>query len=123
MKQVVITTIKIPKDLEQKILKAVVERGYGFHGKSKWISEAIEGLLGLPNMVELVDVASVMEINTPQKILSVRLPLETSKRIEDSVIRVRKEFPAMEGVKSNILRASIIQKLIRDADYGNRNTI
>lgn len=123
MRQVEITTIKIPKDLEQKILKAVIERGYGLHGKSKWVSEAIEGLLGLPNMAEFVDVASVMEINTPQKTMSVRFSLGVSKKIEDGVIRVRKEFPAMEGVKSNILRASIIQKLIRDANYGDRNVV
>lgn len=123
MKQTITTTIKIPNDLEQTVLKAVVECGYGFHGKSKWIARAIEDLLGLSNMAELVDVASSMEADCAKKTMSIRLPIEILKRVEDGIIKVRKEFPAMEGVKSNILRASIIQKLIRDANYGNRNAM
>lgn len=122
MKTVTTTTsIKIPKDLEQTVLKSVVDCGYGFHGKCKWMVEAIEELFDLSNMAELVDVASIMELDGSQKTMSIRLPVEVSKRVEDGVIKVRKEFPGMEGVKGNILRASIIQKLIRNANYGDRN--
>lgn len=120
MKPVTTTTsIKIPKELEQAVLKSVVECGYGLHGKCKWMVEAIEELFDLPNMAELVDVASIMEMDSTPKTMSIRLPIEISNRVEDGIIKVRKEFPGMEGVKGNILRASIIQKLIRNSKYGH----
>ncbi len=36
------------------------------------------------------------------------------KKLDQAIIKVRRQYPAMEGVKSNLIRASIMQRLIRD---------
>lgn len=105
------TSIKIPTTLHNKLLQAVVAEGYGMRGKSKWVTEAIENFLVLPNHRELVDIASEME--DLAVVMSLRLPEALALRLEDAMIEVRKSYPSMEGVKSNIIRASIIQRMIR----------
>jgi hypothetical protein len=36
-------------------------------------------------------------------------------RIEQAIVEVRKQYPTIEGVKSNLIRASIMQRLLREA--------
>lgn len=105
------TTAKLPKSVQQKLLEKVIGDGYGMRGKSKWIGEAIEHFLSLANYPELVDIATEMEEMTD--VVSMRLTRELAQQLDDAVIVVRKDFPALEGVKSCIIRASIIQRLIR----------
>ena len=48
------TTVRLPKGVRQEMLKRIVQEGYGLRGKSKWITEAIDSLLALPNFVDYV---------------------------------------------------------------------
>lgn len=105
------TTAKLPKSIHQKMLEKIIGDGYGMRGKSKWIGEAIEMLLALSNYPELVDIAN--EVDELPDIVSMRVNNELLKKIDNAVIEVRKQYPAMEGVKSRIIRASIFQRLIR----------
>lgn len=105
------TSIKLPVNLEKKMHQQIIEEGYGLRGKTRWIEEAIKKFLSLENYPELVDIASEMENLT--RIISIRLNSETVKDLEDSMLKIREKFPMAEGVKSNIIRASIMQKLIR----------
>lgn len=105
------TTVKIPEELDKTLNKSVIECGYGMRGKNKWLNQAIEQFLKLPDMCGLVEFAS--EIDTFDKIVSVKIPENTARKIEETVIEVRRKYPAMEGVKSHILRASIMQFIIR----------
>lgn len=105
------TTAKLPKSIQQTMLEKIIRDGYGMRGKSKWISEAIEHFLILDNYPELVDIANEMEEMTD--VVSMRLSRELVQKLDVAIIVVRKEFPALEGVKSSIIRASIIQRLIR----------
>lgn len=109
--KMITTTAKIPEELDKSINIAVIESGYGFRGKNKWLNQAVDRFLKLPDMCELVDMAD--DIETFDKTVSMKMTLETARKIEEAVITVRKQYPAMEGVKSNILRASIMQFLIR----------
>lgn len=81
-------------------------------GKSKWIIESVESLLGLEDYPTLVDIAEDMDQLT--EIVSIRLPEELMVKIEKAVVQVRKQFPSSEGVKSNLIRASIVQRLLRE---------
>lgn len=107
----VMTTLKLPEQLEKEMLHRVVEGGYGLRGKSRWVKEAIEQLLLLENFWEYVQLAEDMEDLT--RSVSIRLPETLAKALEDALIRVRNVYPAIEGVKSLIIRASIMQRLIR----------
>lgn len=105
------TSAKLPKSIQQKMDSKIVQDGYGFRSKSKWICEAIEMFLKLKNYPELTDIAEDME--EMNDLVSLRITEELMNELEKAVITVRKQYPAMEGVKSKIIRSSIIQRLIR----------
>lgn len=105
--------MKLQKKLHHKMQQQIINDGYGMRGKSRWIVEAIETFLQLPDYPDLVDIAG--DMNQLAEVVSVRLPENLMLKIDKAIIEVRKVFPAMEGVKSNLIRASIIQRLIRGA--------
>ena len=108
----VMTSIKIQKVVHHRLQQQIINDGYGMRGKSKWIIEAIETFLQLPDYPTLVDIAGDMD--QLAEIISIRLPESLMLKIEKSIVDVRRFFPAMEGVKSNVIRASIMQRLLRE---------
>lgn len=111
MQKKVMTSIKLQKNLHRRLQQRIIEDGYGMRGKSKWIIESIEALLAIHDFPTLVDIAEDMD--QLSDMVSIRLPESMMIRIEQAIIQVRKQFPALEGVKSNLIRASIIQRLLR----------
>jgi len=112
MQKTVTTSIKLQKKLHRQLQQRVIEDGYGMRGKSKWIIESIESLLKLADYPELVEIAEDMDhLND---IISIRLSDTLMGRLDKAVIQVRKQYPALEGVKSNLIRASIMQRLLRE---------
>jgi hypothetical protein len=106
-----VTSVKLPKKLFQKMLEKIICDGYGMRGKSKWMVEAISEFMQLPDHTELASIAEEMEgelITT-----SIRFPEELVKLLDQTVIKVREQHPVIEGVRSNVIRAAIIQRLIR----------
>lgn len=111
MSKSTVTSIKINKQAHQELIKKVVDDGYGLRGKSKWIAEAITNFLSLQDYVEFVDLAN--DVEGMNEVTSFRLSEEITRKLDDAVVGVRMQFPAMEGVRSKIIRASILQRLIR----------
>jgi predicted DNA-binding protein len=110
MQNKVVTSIKLQRKLHQRLQQRIIEDGYGMRGKSKWIIESIEALLRLKDYPMFVDIAE--DMNQLTDIVSIRLPEELMLRIEKAIVFVRKQYPAIEGVKSNLIRASIMQRLL-----------
>ncbi len=106
-----ITSIKLQKQLHHKLQQSVINDEYGMRGKNRWILEAIEAFLALPDYPNLVDLANDSDHLT--EMVSLRFPETLMRKLDDAVIHVRRQYPAMEGVKSNLIRASIIQRIIR----------
>lgn len=111
MHKKIMTSIKLQKKLHLKLQKQIIEDGYGMRGKSKWIIESIESLLTLSDYPTLVDIAEDMA--QLSDMVSIRIPEELMLRIEQAIVHVRKQYPTLEGVKSNLIRASIMQRLLR----------
>lgn len=105
------TSIKLQKKLHLRLQQRIIADGYGMRGKSKWIIESIESLLRIEDFPSLVDIAEDMD--QLSDMVSIRLPEDLMVRIEQAIIQIRKQFPSIEGVKSNLIRASIIQRLLR----------
>ncbi len=112
MQRKVVTSIKLQKKLHHRLQQRIIEDGYGMRGKSKWIIESVESLLTLSDYPTLVDIAE--DMNQLTDIVSIRLPEDLMSKIEKAVVHVRKQFPTIEGVKSNLIRASIVQRLLRE---------
>jgi hypothetical protein len=113
MDKKVMTSIKLQKILHRRLQQRIIEDGYGMRGKSKWIIESIESLLALTDYPTLVDIAEDMD--NLSDIVSIRVPERLMVRIEQAVLHVRRQYPIIEGVKSNLIRASIMQRLLRQA--------
>jgi hypothetical protein len=110
MQNKVVTSIKLQKKLHHKLQQRIIADGYGMRGKSKWIIESIESLLHFTDYPTLVDIAE--DMHQLSDIVSIRLPEDLMLRIEKAIVHVRKQFPTIEGVKSNLIRASIMQRLL-----------
>lgn len=112
--------MKLSKMLEKRMLEDIVSKDYGLRGKSKWIEEAVRGFLQISDYPTMVDIADEME--NFEKVVSIRLPKDLMLEIEEALIIVRHTYPALEGVKSKIFRASILQRLIGNPSiiYGDR---
>jgi hypothetical protein len=112
--QNITTTFKLPSSICQKLLEQVVKDGYGLRGKSRWVKEAVENFLKMPNHPELVTIAD--DIEKLDKSICIRIPASFANKIEKTVTEIRKIYPNLEGVRSNIFRASIMQRLILHTD-------
>ena len=104
------TTITLPSKLKTDIDRRVISDGYGFRGKSKWVSEAIDDFLNLENFIEYVEMGDVSNLDGRMS-FSIDYPLENS--INEAIIKVRRIYPHLEGVKSKILRTALVQRLVR----------
>lgn len=111
MTKKLMTSIKLQKLLHYKMQQRIIGDGYGMRGKSKWIIEAIESFLQIPDYPSLVDIADEME--QLSEVVCIRVSEGLTTKLDQAIINVRRQYPAMEGVKSNLIRASIMQRLIR----------
>jgi hypothetical protein len=103
-------TFVLPETLQKDLKEHVVKDGYDLKGKSRWVTEAIASLLAVksfPDYVKLND-----EMQGFGKLESVVVARTLKKQLEDAVIHIRKQYPAIEGVQSRIVRTAIVQRLL-----------
>lgn len=105
------TTVRLPQGVRDEMLQRIVSDGYGFRGKSKWITEAIESLLSISDFQEYVAIADEMTSLTEAEVLI--MPVTVKNKLDQAILVVRKQYPILEGVQSCIIRSSIIQRLLR----------
>ena len=105
------SSVKISSNLNQQMSIQVIKDGFGMRGKNKWVVEAIENFLKLDDYVDLVELAS--DVEDLSSTISLRLPLVLVEKIDKAILQIRKKYPLIEGVQSHIIRASMLQKIIR----------
>ena len=94
------------KEIHTKML----DEGYSLREKSKWISEAIEDFLTLKEYQSLVEMAELVNDFTKNETIYITPDIED--KLDEAIIKVRTQYPTLEGVKSLIVRASIIRRLV-----------
>lgn len=104
-------TFVVPDDLQRDLKEKVIKDGYGMRGKSRWISEAVERLLDIRDYPELVNISD--EMHGFEKTETVVINYALKIKLDDAILQIRKDYPILEGVKSRILRTSIMQRLLR----------
>lgn len=105
------TSVKVAEKLSQRIDLAVLKSGYGMRGKSRWIEEALTAFFALSDFPQYVDIAT--EQTHFDKTLTFRTKATVAKQLDAAVITVRKAYPAVNAAKSNIIRAALLQHLLR----------
>ena len=88
----------------------MLDEGYSLREKSKWISEAIEDFLTLKEYQSLVEMAELVNDFTKNETIYITPDIED--KLDEAIIKVRTQYPTLEGVKSLIVRASIIRRLV-----------
>ena len=109
----IVTSIRLSTGLQKKMLSKLVEQDYGMRGRSLWIDEGILSFLDTAGYEDLVKWDLSAEIHDVTKAISLTMLKTTMIRLDNAIIEVRKVFPELEGVKSGIIRASIIQRILK----------
>lgn len=109
-------TVRLPQELEMDFMQRVIADSYGMKGKSRWVGEAIKYFMVLDDFEEYVEYATEMSDMGKSKLQSFYLDTDLVMDLKDSVIRARKKYPDLEGVRSLIIRSSIIQRLFRGSE-------
>jgi hypothetical protein len=104
-------TFVLPMALQKDLKCTVINDGYDMKGKSKWVAEAIIDLLLTENFPEFVKINDQMK--GFEKLESIVITRELKSQLDNAVITVRRVFPELDGVQSRIVRAAIMQRLLR----------
>ncbi|MCX7124430.1 MAG: hypothetical protein NTU49_01490 [Gammaproteobacteria bacterium] len=106
-------SFKIPGSLEIEMNKKLVSEGYGLRGKSNWICDAICKFLSFPDREFILDCIELSEeLKNLDKSISFRPTLKVENLLDEWIINVRMKLPTIEGLKSKIIRTSIIHSLL-----------
>ena len=103
-------SVILPENAVKEIRVRMLQEDYSLREKSKWIAEAIEDFLALKEYQRLVEMADL--VDDLAKLETITITPEIEDKLEEAIIKVRKEYPILEGVKSLIIRASIIRRLV-----------
>lgn len=114
-------TARFTMELKNLMLQAIINDGYGLRGKSKWVSEAIEGFIGM-DYISLVDIGSEMSAGELKETESFYLSPPIVDVLEEIIVKARLANPKIDGVKSIVIRSSIFQRLFRSKKHA-ANTI
>jgi hypothetical protein len=99
----------IPGNMKNELRQRMLKDGYGLREKSIWISEAIESLIKLEDFPALVQMAGM--VSNLSDVETVYITPRLKDSVEEALLNVRRNHPALEGVTSLIVRASIIRRL------------
>lgn len=100
----------LPENISKEIRQRMLNDNYSLREKSRWISEAIEEFLKLNDYHNFVEMANLVDDLTHAE--TIYITSDLVEQLENAVLQVRKEHPVLEGVKSLIVRASIIRRLV-----------
>lgn len=103
-------SVILPDNAVKEIHARMLEEGYSLREKSKWLSEAIEDFLKLKEYQNLVEMAELVDDLVKPETIYITPDIE--EKLEEAIIKVRKQYPTLEGVKSLIVRASIVRRLV-----------
>ncbi len=114
----VITSFRMPIALENRMQKKITGDGCGPRGKSKWLCREIERFLLTEKEGFVVSATKFFEdITSHGKSICFRPTTIVQGLLRTWSARVREASPEMDGVKSKIIRAAVMDSLF-DEDLG-----
>ncbi len=120
-KKTSVVTFKMSKELDHAVQKRVVEEGYGFNGKSKWVCQSIVKFLSFHDKEFVIEsISNAGFVKDKEKLCSARITPEIESLIDEWVVHCRMSDPTLEGLRSKIVRASIVNGLDRTIELFNK---
>lgn len=105
-------TVRFPQTLRAAMHTAMMQSGYGAHAKSRWIIEAMHGLLLQENLLDFVENGIDIHQSDLFNIEAFYLDPLTEQKLKLALVKIRKEQPLFEGVQSAFIRACVIYRLL-----------
>ncbi|HEX2548649.1 MAG TPA: hypothetical protein VHM20_02385 [Gammaproteobacteria bacterium] len=105
-------TVRFPKRLKSEMQAALIKSGYGLHGKSRWLKEAIIALLKLKDFVEYVDQGISINQAELSEVEAFYFDIETIQLLKSAYLQIRAQNPLFEGPQSALIRAAVIYHLM-----------
>jgi hypothetical protein len=105
-------TVRFSKKLKCEMHETVISQGYGLHGKSKWLAEAIEKFSNQSNYIELVEHGISINQSDLCEVEAFYLKETTLIELKTALLRVREKYPLFEGVQSAFIRACVVYQLM-----------
>lgn len=106
-------TVRFSKQLRMEMQQAVINSSYGLHGKSRWLTEAIDLFLKQSNYIELVEHGIDINQADLSTVEAFYLDEDTIALLKEAFTRVRVKYPLFEGVQSAFIRAVVTYRLMR----------
>src|SRR5690242_1830795 len=105
-------TVRFSKRLKIEMQKALIESGYGLHGKSRWLKETLIIFLKLKNFIEYVEQG--IDINQAElsEVEAFYIDIDTIKMLKEAYLKIRLECPLFEGIQSSLIRAAVVYNLM-----------
>jgi glutamate racemase len=105
-------TVRFSKSLKAEMQHAIIKLGYGLHGKSRWLTDAVVNFLKQPNYIELVEHGINMNQADLCDVEAFYLHERIVNEVKQALIQVRTHFPMLEGVQSAFIRSCVIYQLV-----------
>lgn len=105
-------TVRFPKRLKTEMQTVLIRSGYGLHGKSRWLKEAIATFLLQPDFVDYVE--NGIDINQAElsEVEAFYLDHDTTLMLKNAFVQVRVKYPLFEGVQSALIRSAVVYGLM-----------
>lgn len=105
-------TVRFPKRLKAEMQSALVKSGYGLHGKSKWLKEALVTFLQQSNFIDYVEHGTDINQAELSQVEAFYFDDHSFEMLKTAFVKVRVTFPLFEGVQSAIIRAAVVYELM-----------
>lgn len=106
------TSLRLPEIVLDKISISMGNNGYGLRSRSKWICEAVRDLVQQDGYWDLI--AEEFMDNKENEVILVTMDEETNSSLSKAAQDYIENFQADVIDQSVILRAAIIQRLIKE---------
>lgn len=105
-------TVRFSKRLKTEMQAVLVKSGYGLHGKSRWLKEALATFLRQPDFVDYVEQG--MNINQAElsEMEAFYLNVHDIQALKLAFVEVRTKYPLFEGVQSALIRSAVVYSLM-----------
>ena len=107
-------TIRFSANMREAMRQHMLDAGYHLHGKSQWLVDSVKDFVTLPNYTELVEHGVSVNQGELCHVEAFYLSNDVEQLLQKAILAVRIENPLLEGVRSAIVRASVVHRLMSE---------